>query len=79
MEHKYPWQAVFEQITAADPKTLTEHISEVEATLTSRWQALANSPDCRAERRALRESIKELGRIQIEKLGYPDRRKLGPN
>jgi hypothetical protein len=72
MEHRYPWQEVFEQFTAADPKTLAERMHEVEALLSSRLQALVHSTDGHLEKQALRESIQKLERIQIEKLGYPD-------
>jgi hypothetical protein len=75
MNYKYPWQEVFNAITTADSKILADRISDVEALLTSRLQELSHSADSQIEKRALRDSIKELGRIQIERLGYPDWRK----
>jgi hypothetical protein len=72
MEHQYPWQQAFEQITAGDPRTLPVRIQEAERLLCSRFEELAGSLDNQVEKQALRQSIMQLGRIQIEKLGYPD-------
>jgi hypothetical protein len=79
MEDKNPWQEVLGQISSADFRSVAERIRDAETFLYFCMQELADSPDHELEKQALQSTIRELGRIQTEELGYPDWRKLGPS
>jgi len=71
---RYPdWQREFEgAIDEIDPQKVPQRVEAAEDAIFLRQQALADSPDQRAEQQAIADAMRKLRLIQTEKLGYPD-------
>jgi hypothetical protein len=70
---KYPhWQKEFEAaLREDDPQTLRQRVDAAEAALFLRSQALSDSAPDNPERQAIADAVRNLRKIQREKLGYP--------
>lgn len=70
---KYPhWQKEFEAaLREDDPQTLRQRVDAAEAALFLRSQALSDSAPNNPERQAITDAVRNLRKIQREKLGYP--------
>lgn len=67
------WQQQYKAVLSEkDPAKLRRLVDAAEAAIFDRLQALAQTSDGDAERAALAEATRNLQRIQVEALGYPD-------
>ena len=67
------WQKAYEDaMVELSSSKLPERISEAEAAIFVRLQALVNSPDGEAERQAIAGALEALRILKRDKLAFPD-------
>jgi hypothetical protein len=67
------WRALFDEIRLDIPKQrLRKQLSRVEDAINARLEEISNSPLHARERVAIEQTLAEIRRIQVEKLGFPE-------